>query len=79
VDGNKLSLVTYGRFPRGALIQGGVIVHIDPFEKHEQRIGGVLLFWYANPTLIRAVSWTIRVVLSYLNKSTPPYTLLVFL
>jgi hypothetical protein len=41
-----------GRFPRGALIKGGVIVHNDPFQKHEQRIGGVLLFWYANPTLI---------------------------
>jgi hypothetical protein len=46
----KFSLI-FGRFPRGALIQGGVIVHIDPFQKHEQRIGGVLLFWYANPTL----------------------------
>jgi hypothetical protein len=28
--------------------------------------------------IIRAVSWTIRVGLAYLNKSTPPYTLLVF-
>jgi hypothetical protein len=27
-----------GRFPRGALIQGGVIVHNDPFQKHEQRV-----------------------------------------
>jgi hypothetical protein len=30
----------------------GCDVHNDPFQKHEQRIGGVLLFWYANPTLI---------------------------
>jgi hypothetical protein len=44
--------LTYGRFPRGALIQGGVKVHKDPFQKHEQRIGGLLLFWYAYPTLI---------------------------
>jgi hypothetical protein len=43
---------TRGCFPRGALIQGGVIVHNDPFQKHEQRIWGMLLFWYANPTLI---------------------------
>jgi hypothetical protein len=39
-------------FKKLPFIQGGVIVHNDPFQKHEQHIGGLLLFWYANPTLI---------------------------
>jgi hypothetical protein len=33
----------------------------------------------ASTSNYRAVSWTIRVGLAYLNKSIPPYTLLVFL
>jgi hypothetical protein len=46
-----------------------VIVHNDPFQKHEQRIGGVLLFWYANPTLIVqetalvSVTWPIHKII----------------